>query len=375
MNKTIREASTYLLDLLPPDTDYFTSDDLLKLGMPDFIVERIQIDVADRLVSALAPPATEYLNLERPSAVAAWSRYVETVKDDAHLPRKHAADMIDRAVIETVEWIVAPRRRVVGWIFGPSLEVSIDTVYLRSHYVTVNRYLTDALIRYMERKGLNTITKNVASDVITTVDERYVSNFTPLNWAQLIDPLFQITHNTVASELIHDFFVDKGHGDRANLFPVSSVRIDRVQFIERLSVGKEVSIPLSDTVIETPDEPVAVAAVAHQPDTEPVDEPNADVQQTPIVVPIWQQYLNDAPDEATLVDWLKTDENVYIDSLFEGNEGAYYRTLADLEACSDWNEAQMCLKEWVRSTQIDLHNADLAMLVDQVQIYFSTNDS
>ncbi len=144
----------------------------------------------------------------------------------------------------------------------------------------------------------------------------------------------------------------------------------------------------------------------------------ADEHPSASIIPIWQRYLSDIPDDATdddpesgyepddvasfaqsfadqevqssqstsslhsvglqrakLVDWLKTDENYYIEELFNGNEMAYYRTVADLELCTNWGEAQPVLKDWIRGADVALENADLAHLVDQLQIYFTTNDS
>jgi hypothetical protein len=462
MNKTIREASTYLTGLLPPDSNFYTADDLLRLGMPDFIVRRIKVEVADRLSKSMVVPSTDWLDMERTVASTAWKQFKETVRGEAHLPRNHAAEIIDYVVIETVELIVTPRRRVIEWLFGHTQEASIGEVRQRSQYVTINRYLIDSLIRYMERKDFPTITRVAAVDVIKTVDNRYVSGFTPLSWAQLIDPLFQLTRNRVDSDLIHDFFMDKGREDLAALFPEESSRIERVHLIERLSMGPLSKRPVEDVKLKknqspvmlvVPDEP---APIVHQhvqelvqiPDPTPAqvtlleqmqvkqevepEEVSIPAQQqinrleaetgedhpSASIVPIWQQYLSDMPDHvdaedapgeyepdemvpfaqsfapqngepsiiasslrsvgfqrAKLVDWLKTHENTYIQRVFDGNEMAYFRTIAELESSHDWSDAQSVLKDWVRSADIDLENAELAHLVDQLQIYFTRNDS
>jgi hypothetical protein len=462
MNKTIREASTYLTGLLPPDSNFYTADDLLRLGMPDFVVRRIKVEVADRLSKSMVVPSTDWLDMERTVASTAWKQFKETVKGEAHLPRKHAAEIIDYVVIETVELIVAPRRRVIEWLFGHTQEASIGEVRQRSQYVTINRYLIDALVRYMERKDLPTITRVAAVDVIKTVDNRYVSGFTPLSWAQLIDPLFQLTRNRVDSDLIHDFFIDKGREDLAVLFPEEPSRIERVHLIERLSMGPLSKRPVDDLKL-TRSQPAAQVLVAvepapivHQhvqevvqiPDPMPAEESlleqvqvNQDVeadeasilahQQLSLleaetgedhppasIVPIWQRYLSDVPNQideedspseyepeemvpfaqsfapqeevsatiasslrsvgfqrAKLVDWLKTHENTYIQRVFDGNEMAYFRTIAELESSHDWSDAQSLLKGWVRSADVDLENAELGHLVDQLQIYFTKNDS
>lgn len=415
MNKTIREASTYLTGLLPPDSENFSTDDLLRFGMPDFVVRRIKMELSDRLAASLAMPSSEWLDSNREIFRKAWAQFTRDVASEAQLPRRHAADIIDNAVIETVELIITPRRRVVEWIFGHAHEVTVATVRERSAYITVNRYLTDALIRYMERKELHTITRVAAAEVVQSVDDRYVTGFMPLSWAQLVDPLFQLARNRVDSDLIHDFFIDKGREDLAALFPETPTRIERVQFIEKLTIGP-VSKPAPDLKPSLTVEPVPAQSVPVEPEhesepkTEPKTEPMPESEpvrlieelhataETPTAVPIWQQFLDDVPDtidgvdeefeppiehetiqsvgmqRAKLVDWLKPDENAYIDGLFDGNEFSYFQKVAELESCSSWGEVQVQLKDWVKASHIDLHNADLAQLVDQLQSYFSTND-
>jgi hypothetical protein len=323
-------------------------------------------------------------------------------------------------------------------------EVTIGVVRQRSQYITVNRYLIDALIRYMERKDLAIITKPAAVDVLKTVDDRYISGYTPLNWAQLIDPLFQIARNRVDSDLIHDFFVDKGREDLAALFHETGTRIERVQFIERLSVGRATKEQEQEQEQKQKQEQEQKREQERKQEqeqeqeqaySEPIEAPKEEKvppvheqlhllaaetgedHPTASIIPIWQRFLSDVPDDVTddepesgyepehtvpfsqtianqdeqpatkttslhsvgfqkakLVDWLKNDENTYIEEMFNGNEMAYYRTIAQLESCSDWDGVQLLLKDWIRTAEIDLESVDLAQLVDQLQIYFTTND-
>lgn len=411
MNKTIRVSITNFTDLLPPDSHFFTADDLLRLGMPDFIVRRIKMEIADRFSKALEMPTTEWLDTERSIVATSWNQFVEAVKGDAHIPRKYAAEIIENAVIETIELIVAPRRTMMEWLFGSTNEVSMSVMRQRAQYLTVNRYLIESLLRYMELKDLHTITRVAAVDVIKIVDNRYVTGYTSLNWAQLIDPLFQLAKNRVDSNLIHEFFIDKGRDDLAALFPESAARLERVHFIERLSIGasgekqdqdqdQEQITNLSDDVADPQIIDVDVEVVVGQE------------HLSASITPIWQQFLSDVPDDVLnnipdevapfaqsmvdqhqrpatmessitsavsqkekLVDWLKTYENVYIGGIFESNKMAYYSAIAEWESCRDWSEAQTMLKVWVRSVDIDLENADFAHLVDQLQVYFTTNES
>lgn len=252
MNKTIREASTRLLGLLPPDVLHYSLDDLRRFGMPEFIIRRIQLDLVDALTRSIAPPTTEWVDMSRHRSVVIWNHFVETISADVHLPRNRAADVIDHAVIETVEIITTPRRRIIEVLFGMSQELTLNELRIRSRGITVHRHIPESLVRYMELKELHTITRTAAIDLVRKVDDRYCATFTPLSWAQSLDPLYQLAGSRVDADLIRDYFIDKDLEHYAARFENLPHRVERSQLIEILSISDLDNLILDDDRQSTP---------------------------------------------------------------------------------------------------------------------------
>jgi len=246
MNKTIREASTRLLGLLPSDVLHYNLDDLRRFGMPEFITRRIQLDLVDALTRSITPPTTEWVDMSRHRSVVIWNHFVETISADVHLPRNRAADVIDHAVIETVEIITTPRRRMIEVLFGMSQELTLNELRIRSRGITVHRHIPESLMRYMELKELHTITRTAATDLVRKVDDRYCATFTPLSWAQSLDPLYQLAGSRVDADLIRDYFIDKDLEHYAVRFENLPHRVERSQLIEILSISDLDNLILDD---------------------------------------------------------------------------------------------------------------------------------
>jgi hypothetical protein len=95
--------------------------------------------------------------------------------------------------------------------------------------------LADALLRYMHRKGLEEITREKATYVINTVDDQLSNTFTPLKWAQHLDPVFTLLDNEVPSVLLTRYFVDRGMTSEAKWINKGQDVYSRSSFIERMS--------------------------------------------------------------------------------------------------------------------------------------------
>lgn len=274
MNKTIREASTRLLGLLPPDVLHYSLDDLRRFGMPEFIIRRIQLDLVDALIRSVAPPTSDWVDMSRQRSIAAWNHFVDTISADVHLPRNRAADVIDHAVIETVEIITTPRRRIIEVLFGMSQELTLNELRTRSRGITVHQHIPESLMRYMELKELHTITRTAAVDLVRKVDDRYCATFTPLSWAQSLDPLYQLAGSRVDADLIRDYFIDKDLEHFAVRFENLPHRVERSQLIELLSISDFDNLIFEDRK-STPkiNDTVAVEPVVQHPaDINPIPD-------------------------------------------------------------------------------------------------------
>jgi hypothetical protein len=98
----------------------------------------------------------------------------------------------------------------------------------------------------MELKELHTLTRTAAIDLVRKVDDRYCATFTPLSWAQSLDPLYQLAGSRVDADLIRDYFIDKDLEHYAARFENLPHRVERSQLIEILSISDLDNLILDD---------------------------------------------------------------------------------------------------------------------------------
>jgi hypothetical protein len=432
MNQIIRDVSSHFIQLLPEEQQSFSADDLKALGIPGFIVDRILCDLSESLQKDLNISKSEWIDDQQAPVQRAMRDFVSLIQPFTRMPRQRAAEIIDNAVIDVVDMLSRPRSRTIEVLFEMDPLISINTLRRRSERITVNQYLTVALIRYMDRKKWTDISKSDAERVLKVVDDRYVEGFSPLAWAHSLDLLFQLSGNKVEKELIVDFFIDKQRDDLAALFESDNDFVNRSKFIECIALGpapeKSRASNPDDTSEEESaleEEPLTTQTSAFIPDTEQELEPEPEPELEPELesepepeqvleksstptIPIWQQFLEDVDEEVTepvesetilpvskpsdtqtttgpaislgqqkiaLVEWLKPEESDYVDSIFLGNELMYFRSLGSIEALSDWSEAQLFIKESIiELMDLDYQDPVLIQFIDQIQSYFSPSD-
>src|SRR5699024_138132 len=71
--------------------------------------------------------------------------------------------------------------------------------------------------------------------LIARADEKITANYSPLNWAQTIDPLFKLLDEGVDPSLLRLFFEDKERNNIAEAFEQKDEKLSRAEFIEMLT--------------------------------------------------------------------------------------------------------------------------------------------
>jgi hypothetical protein len=87
----------------------------------------------------------------------------------------------------------------------------------------------------MRKREIEEIDRKRAAQIIAMVDEKVTTRYTPLNWAQLIEPWFILMGPELDSELLRQFFQDKELFNLAEHFDEENKLINRTNFIEILS--------------------------------------------------------------------------------------------------------------------------------------------
>lgn len=255
MQHLIEEVTRRLISRLPESKAYYSLSDLHDFQIPGFIISRIELELRRNLADSVVPPNTDWANMSSPSVKVSWNNFLKAIHEQVRLPRAFTRTVFEVAVSDVLELLIQPRKNMVELIFGTENELKFEDLRQAASYVTVYPYLPDALIKYMHRKQLASISKEKAKEILTLVDEKLTAKYTPLNWAQLIDPLFVLLGEEIETEVFRLFFSDRGKQRWADFFDKEKDDINRTRFIEILSLpeldGIEEYNPAEETIRET----------------------------------------------------------------------------------------------------------------------------
>jgi hypothetical protein len=235
MERMIREITEQLINKLPEDREYYTPEDLQVLDIPEFITERVVIEMNQNLNESLSPPDTEWAAMDNPAVQFAWKNFIEAIKAEVKMPATYAQTIFETAIADTMELALRPRRAIPESLFGSDKELSIELVKKRIRYITVGRQLAAALVRYMEKKNKKKITLDECRDIVAKVDEKLIAGYNSLDWAKETEPLFQLAGPKVDTEFLRIYFEDKARNKVALKFDMITEPVNRTAFIEILS--------------------------------------------------------------------------------------------------------------------------------------------
>jgi hypothetical protein len=235
MERIVRHITQQLVNKLPERKDFFTPDELRDLEIPEFIVERIEVEMMRNLDDSVVPPYTEWANMNNQTVLDAWEKFIDAILAESRMPKIYAQSVFETAVADTVEILIQPRHNIPEAIFGPDKALDLKTIEKRIRAVTVYKHLSSAVLRYMKRRNLQALTYEQCENIIDKVDEKLVEKYHPLNWTQLLSPLFELLGNSVDTNLLRLFFEDKGRNRIARKFDLLNSQVSKTEMIEVLS--------------------------------------------------------------------------------------------------------------------------------------------
>ena len=294
IQKTITEK---LLNKLPSDLEHIDPQWLGGFGIPGFLVGRIKFELHKNLGDSIVPPKTDWADMDAKPVRAAWIRFIEAIEAETRLPSVFARSVIESAVGDLLDILVEPRKNLPDYLFGNDTTLDFREASERAETIVVYTHFGQHLPNYMRRKQLDFIDRERFSSFISQLDEKLTAQYSPLNWAQLLAPLFELNDQLVDSELLVRFFRDKNRAQLAALFERNSGSLNQTQFIEMLSAPAVDHDSDSETTTTGTPAPAAVparppaapsireqekSAVSHEqsrpvePETEPEPEPETE---------------------------------------------------------------------------------------------------
>ncbi|MDZ7689864.1 MAG: hypothetical protein U5K69_01695 [Balneolaceae bacterium] len=235
MENVIKHITKRLVNQLPEYEKEFKLSVMLSHGFPKFVVMRIRVELERNLAESILLPETEWANMESDTVQKAWQQFVSAIRAQARLPQSYAQPVIETAISDIVDILVQPRKNLPDVIFGADDTLQYNELVDRLDAIVVYRHFASLLPRYMEKKQMDELGKELCANIIAQADEKLVSKYTPLNWAQMLEPLFILMEGEIDSSLLRLFFEDKNMPRLARQFDVMSRSLNRSELIEVLS--------------------------------------------------------------------------------------------------------------------------------------------
>jgi len=249
MQQIIKNKTLELLNRLSDQHMYYTPTDLIDAGYPEFLVERIRLEIERNLADSVSLPESEWADMRADQVQDAWDHFLIAIRAETRIPVAYCQSVIENAVEDVLDLFSKPRNYILETLFRNENEAGFDELISRRKWIVVHGVLADSILRYMQRKNLTTLTREKAEYILVEVDKKLTSGFTPLKWAQHLDILFQFLENQVPSHILSEYFVDRGMLSEAKQINRGKEIVNRSSFIEMIS---EAGIYADDDLNDSP---------------------------------------------------------------------------------------------------------------------------
>lgn len=230
-----RSISRQMCRQIPDGKEYLTPRELHDWEIPGFVADQVEILMQRKLKESLLFPETEWVNRNKPSIQRSWEAFSNSLMSEVRLPVSRAPHLFDEAVANILKTLLTPRVAIPDLIFGDDHELTSWDLEERTGIVSVFRHLAQAPVRFLERKGFESLTHEQCRHVITRVDEKLASRYNAEDWCELIDPLFQLTGGRVDSDLFRIFFINKGLTSVARSFELLNRPVSKRELSDMLA--------------------------------------------------------------------------------------------------------------------------------------------
>lgn len=235
MQRNIQQITQRYVNRLPDNDQYYRPNDLRSWGFPAFLVNRIKIELERNLEESLMIPQSDWANTQSSAVQQAWKNFVDAIRAEARLPASYGKTVVETAVADILEMLVQPRKNVPEVIFGNDTYLSYNEIQQRLKAVVVYPHFSKLISRYMEKKERDELSKERCRKIVASADEKLTARYSPLNWAQMLKPLFKLIGGEVDTNLLRLFFEDRNKPRVARKFDLMNDSLARAELIEILS--------------------------------------------------------------------------------------------------------------------------------------------
>lgn len=356
MHQAVENIIDRLIGAIKSDKPYYTLKDFLSAGFPSFIVERIRIEINEKLKQEFELRDSRWAKVQDELVQEAWKDFQQALFANSRIPKDKLYDITSRVITEMVKVYLEPRRHMADYIYKGDEELGYEELVRRTDKLTIYKHFGRAIPLYMKKRGLTTLGKNRCKLLIHNLDANLVASYTAKDWAKVLELLFTLFGGKVDAKLIRLFFEDKGLYLTAKAFNELDEEIDKERFTEILSYPDLLDVQLQEKFRDRfREELIARKNQLDQTDEEHLDEIDEQEQR------LLDNFFDDYEEDETATQM--TDEESF-NALFK-TEQADKSIFEEFEEVPDAEEISKSLKKEEKSDDIKAFRQNLSTVLDQ----------
>lgn len=232
MHQSAKKITTRILSELESGQPYYTVSDLESTSLPSSVCKQIQIAIAGKIQEDITQPKTAWANTESEQIQMAWKKLQEEINRRAHIRSGRLKGFLEEVIQSLLEVYIEPRKHMADAIFGTNSSLGYYELEQRVSKLTVNKHFGTAILKYMQKRGLQSLSKEKCSLLVKTLDDNLASSYSIEEWEQVLSLLFHLFWDEVDAKLLARFFADKGRTDLAQIFGGMNEPVSRQKFQE-----------------------------------------------------------------------------------------------------------------------------------------------
>ncbi len=239
MQSIINQITNNLIGLINLEKTFYTPNDLKSAKIPNFVVERIQMALEDKVGEELGNPTSNWFDFNSQEVTETWISFRLSAISCSHIAKEKLREVIQNVVSDILNVFIEPRKKMASYIFRDEEELSLEEIELRCNRLTIYKHFGVAIPLYMRKRGLEFLSKEKCKQIIQQIDAKIVAAYGAEEWALKLEQLFVLLGNKVDTQLLSTFFEDKGLLAMAKKFSEDSKTISKNDFIKILSAKNE----------------------------------------------------------------------------------------------------------------------------------------
>ncbi|MDZ7805505.1 MAG: hypothetical protein U5K71_00145 [Gracilimonas sp.] len=354
MHESVEHIIDKLMGAVKADKPYYVLKDLLAAGFPSFIVERIRIEINEKIKNDYELKDSEWVSTDEVLVEDAWGDFHHALFANSRIPKEKLYKITGEVITDIVKVYLEPRHHMADYIYKGDDELSFKELVDRTEKLTIYKHFGRAIPLYMRKRGLQTLEKKRCKLLIHNLDANLVASYTAKEWAQVLELLFTLFGGRIDAKLIQLFFEDKGLYLTAKAFNELDEEITKERFVEILSYPDLLDVKLQEKFREQfREELIAQKNRFDDPDEEEMEQ--IDEKEQRLLDSFFGDYNSDdrqLTDQESFNELFKTEQTDK--SIFE-----------EFEETPDAEKISKSIKDGKSSDEILKFRKNLVTVLDQ----------